>query len=38
MVEEAKERDLLGVYGSVETAVATGSVKPFDPNIFVVRL
>ena len=45
MVEEAKERDLLGTYSSTGTAVAGGSgsviggsIKPFDPNIFVVRL
>jgi hypothetical protein len=35
MVEEAKERDILS--SSTGTS-ATGTIKPFDPNIFVVRL
>ena len=37
MVEEAKEKDLSSYTAAGGTAEG-GSIKPFDPNIFVVRL
>jgi ATP-dependent DNA helicase PIF1 len=38
MVEEAKERDLSCTVGTAVAGTGGGSIKPFDPNIFVVRI